>query len=142
MMLKKFDLARVYRVEFKSRIYTYTFIQHYNIKHLRMYFENIYMGGKSHITVKKISVEKMSINPYGEKLCGVNNSYLVLAHNRLQDFTVVAGTILINPVPQRLLGHLQETFLDLYHVNLYKGTIQNGRINITVINTSKHNLYC
>lgn len=31
------------------------------------------MGGKSHITVKKISVEKMSINPYSEKLCGVNN---------------------------------------------------------------------
>lgn len=73
MMLKKFDLARIYHVEFKSRIYTCTSIQHYNIKHLRMYFENIYMAGKSHITVKKISVEKMSINPYSEKLCGVNN---------------------------------------------------------------------
>lgn len=68
----------------------------------------------------------MSFNPYSEKLCGVNNSDLVLANDRLQDFTVVAGTILIDPVPQGLLGHLQETFLDLYHINLSKDTIING----------------
>lgn len=73
-------------------------------------------------------------NLYGEKLSAVNNFSLVLADDCLQDFTVVAGTILIDPVPQRLLGHLQETFLDLYHVNLYKEAIRNGRIN----NTSKH----
>lgn len=63
-------------------------------------------------------------NPYGEKLSAVNNFSLVLADDCLQDFTVVAGTILIDPVPQRLLGHLQETFLDLYHVNLYKEAIR------------------
>lgn len=73
-------------------------------------------------------------NPYGEKLSAVNNFSLVLADDCLQDFTVVARTILIDPVPQRLLGHLQETFLDLYHVNLYKEAIRNGRIN----NTLKH----
>lgn len=75
-------------------------------------------------------------SPYGEKLSGVNNFSLVLADDCLQDFTVVAGTILIDPVPQRLLGHLQETFLDLYHINLYKEAIRNGRINVN--NTSKH----
>lgn len=74
-------------------------------------------------------------NPYGEKLSAVNNFSLVLADDCLQDFTVVAGTILIDPVPQRLLGHLQETFLDLYHVNLYKEAIRNG---IRINNTLKH----
>lgn len=54
MMLKKFDLARIYHVEFKSRIYTCTSIQHYNIKHLRMYFENtVYTWGVSHISQRR-----------------------------------------------------------------------------------------
>ena len=45
---------------------------------------------------------------------------LILSNKGLENFTVISRTIILNPIVQSLLGHLQKALLDLDHVNLEK----------------------
>ena len=45
---------------------------------------------------------------------------LVFANDGLKDFLVISGSVILDPSPECLLRDLQETFLDLNHVDLQR----------------------